>query len=111
MHNIQRIAVTCDFSLIAVARCRAFIHKPTQAGFSCSDALNGVGCLGTLYFGNLNQPLELPRFLFYICGLFSFVLMNQRQIVDDLITPFPVFQTCIIKTAHLVTSRNYSRQL
>ena len=107
MHNVQRIPVTGNFPLVAVARGCLLLHQLVQTGFRCADALNRVGCLSALHLGNLHQPFQFLGLLPDIHGLLPLVLMNQRQIVNDFIVPCFVNKACIIKVAHLVTSQRF----
>ena len=107
MHDVQRITVTGDLFFVTVAWRRPFNHELAQSGFRCSDALDGVGRFGALHLGKLHQSLQFLRLLLEVCGLFSFVLMNKGQVIDDLVIPCPVLQSCIIKMAHLVTSNRF----
>ena len=63
MHRVQRVAVACDFLFIAGSRCCLLTHELPQARVRRADSLDLVGGFRTLDLCNLNQLLNIGRFL------------------------------------------------
>ena len=63
MHRVQRVAVACDFFLVAGARRRLLAHELSQARIRRADSLDLIGGFCALDLCNLNQLLHIGLFL------------------------------------------------
>ena len=80
MNEGQNIPVACNLLLVPVFS--ASFSSSTScriAGVGGNNALNGIGCLGTLHLCDLHQFLQFLRPLFQIQLLFPGLLIDCRN--------------------------------
>ena len=104
VNDTQHVAVSGNLLLISVPRRGFLLDELPDSGACGNDALNGIRCLSTLYFGDLHELFEFLRALLQIQFLLADFLVYGRNQAKNIRVPLLLLDCGVIEGSHSLTS-------